>query len=269
MIEQPPTSIAKEKVASQLYFASLYFVTVGVLYLWGYWTPFGINILEYISLTDVLKATAYPIATALVMTAIGATFGEGLTPKSTLPPGGGRNTKVGVVLRKLGPFLAAVYVVGTGLFLAYGPVDKWNILPVMLALPVYMFAKEAGFLRQLIPHEAPRSIIIYVLASLPPLAYGRGVLDADKIQSGQAFTAVLSQVPGYTSSNEPGKQLRLIGHAGEIVFLFDPTKDAVVVAKLESGKPLVLSKQASAAANAPTALSPKATSSSVASGSSK
>ncbi len=61
----------KEKVSTYLYFSSLYFVTVGVLYLWGYWTTFEVNILEYLSLADIVKSTAYPIASTFIFFVIG------------------------------------------------------------------------------------------------------------------------------------------------------------------------------------------------------
>ncbi|RRR99057.1 hypothetical protein EIP75_23780 [Aquabacterium soli] len=258
MSESEAQQISKEKVATPLYFASLYFVTVGVLYLWGYWLPFGINILEYLSLTDVLKATAYPIATALVLTSIGAAIGEGLSNRDALrdalPPGGGRNTTIGRFLRKIAPLLAALYAIGTGALWVYGPIEKWTALPVLIALPVYMFAKDAGLLKRLIPHDSPRSIVIYVLATLPPLAYGHGVLAAHKVQTGQSFTYVTSTVSGYAVTNDPQKQLRLIGHVNDTIFLLDPAKTATVVVKLESGQPLVLMQYESAArAKTPTA----------------
>ena len=65
MPEQDISAVTKERVASYVYFGSLYFVSVGALYLWGYWSAFNINILAYLSLADVLKLTAYPIALAL------------------------------------------------------------------------------------------------------------------------------------------------------------------------------------------------------------
>jgi hypothetical protein len=251
MSESEPQQISKEKVATHLYLASLYFVTVGVLYLWGYWLPFGINILEYLSLTDVLKTTAYPIATALVVTVIGAALGEilssGETLRKALPPGGGKNTTIGQCIRKLAPYLGALYVVGTGALLAFGPVEKWTALPVLFALPVYRFAKDAEFLKRLIPHESSRSIVIYVLATLPPFAYGFGVLAANKIQTGQDFTYVTSTISGYPVTNVSQKQLRLIGHVNDTIFLLDPANAATVVVKLESDKPLVLMQYKSVA----------------------
>lgn len=240
MSELTQTPDPKDRVSSSLYFASLYFVTIGVLYLWGYWAPFGINILEYLALSDILKATAYPIATALLLTAIGAAIGEVLVNRSHFPSGGGRDTAIGRVLRKFAPILRILYVGGTVTLLLYGPVEKWRALPILLAFPIYAFAKQTEFLTQAIPHESPRSVVIYVLAVLPALAYGHGTLAANKIQTAKAFTYVASELPGYPVSTNAQTQPRLIGHAGDHLFFFDPMKTAVVVTKMESGKSLVL-----------------------------
>jgi hypothetical protein len=62
---------AKERVATYLYFSSVYAVTVGVLYLWGYWSTFGVNILEYLSLADIVKTAAYPVASVFAIMGLG------------------------------------------------------------------------------------------------------------------------------------------------------------------------------------------------------
>ena len=53
------------------YCSSAYFFSVAALYLWGYWSPFKINILEYVSLSDVIKIAAFPIASVFILVAIG------------------------------------------------------------------------------------------------------------------------------------------------------------------------------------------------------
>lgn len=240
MSEPPQSTAPKDRVANSLYFASLYFVTVGVLYLWGYWTPFGINILEYLALSDILKATAYPIATALLLTAVGAAIGEALVNRNQFPPGGGRDTVIGRFLRRFAPILQLLYVGGTVALYLFGPVEKWRALPILLAFPIYAFAKQTNFLTQAVPHESPRSVVIYVLAVLPALAYGHGTLAANKIQTAQAFTYAISELPGHPAGANSQTQPRLIGHAGDHLFFFDPVKIAAVVVTLEPGKSLVL-----------------------------
>lgn len=259
MSESTTKSEAKERIASHLYFASLYFISVGVLYLWGYWAPFWINILEYLALSDIVKVTAYPIATALLMTAVGAAIGMSFGRRSDLPAGSGREAFVGILLRKYFPLLVFLYFCGTVGLLVYGPIEKWRFLPLLFAVPIYIYVKQTDFLKDVITRESPRSIVIYVLVVLLPLAYGHGRLAADKILSGQAYTYVFSGLSGYPPSSNSQTQPRLVGHGGEHIFFFDPAKTAVVFGKLESDKFLVLKqyekqKEATASTESKTSL---------------
>ena len=81
----------RNSLGKYAYVSSLYFLAVGVLYLWGYWPSFGVNVLEYAGLTDIIKTAAYPVASLFVFFAVGAVFGE-LLASDALPPGGGAGT---------------------------------------------------------------------------------------------------------------------------------------------------------------------------------
>lgn len=242
MSEPSTTPDAKEQIANHLYFASLYFITVGVLHLWGYWSSFGINILEYLALTDIVKATAYPIAITLLVATIGAAIGEGLANRIHLPLGSGRVTAIGHSLRRFAPLLWVYYVIGAVALLSADPVVKSVALPVLLALPIYIFVKQKNFLTKVIPDESARSIVIFMLVVLPVLAYGRGWYSANMIHTGRAFTYAVSELTGYSPESNIQSQPRLIGHAGDHMFFFDPVKTAVVIVKFESGKSFVLKR---------------------------
>ena len=267
MSPESPPPLSKDLVSTYLYFGSLYFVSVGVLYSWGYWSTFNVNILEYVGLADIVKATAYPIATAGILTLVGAVLGEALSGEHRLPSGGGRDTRVGKFLRKIGPALAVLYITGTLALLIFGPVKKWLVLPVLFAVPFYAFAKQKGFLQRLIPHDAPRSIVIYMLCTLPLLSYGRGLMEANAIVVGTRFDYVMSEVDGVplakVSPDVLGR-LRYLGHANQHFFFLQPWDNGVVVSKFGDGKSLVLQHHQSKSASAPTdaAIPPSAAASS-------
>lgn len=234
----PRVAVSKNQIASYLYLCTLYFVTIGVLYLWGYWSTFNVNILEYLSLADVLKATAYPIASALILLVIGGAVGELLLVPTV------RNI-FGTPKPKSDEFLTIsflLYLPGTAALAVFGPVEKWAVLPLLLAMPIQIGAVRRGFLNKLIPHESTRYILTMILAMLPPYAYGHGRLDANKIQTGSAFTYVLSDIPGtgFTSGSTPPERLRFLGHAGDSFFLLDPVKDTLTIMRLDSGRAFVL-----------------------------
>jgi hypothetical protein len=64
-------NVNRSSWTSYTYLASIYFLGVGVLFLWGYWSEFGINVLEYMDVGDILMAASYRIARAIVWTAFG------------------------------------------------------------------------------------------------------------------------------------------------------------------------------------------------------
>ncbi|WP_143136333.1 hypothetical protein [Burkholderia ubonensis] len=231
-----------ERVSTYLYFCSLYFITVGVLYLWGYWSTFNVNILEYLSLADIVKSTAYPIASALIFFAIGAVLGEFLAGGNTLPPGGGRNTSVGRFLRKISPVLIVLYVLITLAVLQFGPVEKWHVLPILFAIPVYLACKQLGIFQSVIPDDSPRSIVVFLMATIPTFAYGLGRINADAIFNGVKFQYVLAptDIVGVDNQVDPARRPRYLGHTGDFLFFFDPTKGAVAIAKFEATKTLEL-----------------------------
>ncbi len=217
-------------------------MTVGVLYLWGYWSTFNVNILEYLSLADVIKSAAYPIASVFVFLAVGAVFGEAMSGGAVLSPGGGRDTKAGKFLNRIFPWLLLLYATATLALLLLGPVSKWNALPILLALPAYFYVKKSGFLLSALPHDSMRSITIFLLAVLPIFAYGQGKLKANDVVEGTRFEYVLSPIENVTvESNATALQRpRLVGHTGDFLFFLMPVNSTLVIQKFEGAKALVL-----------------------------
>ncbi len=243
MAASDPEVATRERVSSYLYFGSLYFVTVGVLYLWGYWATFDVDILEYISLTDVLKLTAYPIASAFIFLALGAVIGEFLVDRRAFPPGGGRDTTIGRFLKRLVPFLAVAYVVGTVGLLLFGPVTKWRALPILFAFPVYWVAKDRGLLISLLPHESPRSVVLFLLAVLPTWAYGHGRLQAAAVLDGTDYKYLAANTVEGLPAGDPTDAKQRVKHLGQVndyVFFLLPDNSALAIIRFEKTNGLQL-----------------------------
>lgn len=221
----------KEINTSIAYWSSAYFFSVAILYLWGYWSPFNINILEHVSLSDVIKTAAYPIASVFIFAAIGAIIGELIFPEGFMPRGGGKNTKTGALLRRFAPALATVYMVFIFMLFIFGPTEKWRTLPILLAIPTSLALKEAEVLHTLIKSERARSVVLFLLAALPPFAYGQGALRANDIITGKTYSYVISEIQGYTyqSNVQRDSRLRYIGKAGEQYFFYAPEVRSVLV----------------------------------------
>jgi hypothetical protein len=241
MIEPLQQPAIKERVSTYLYFGSPYFAAVGILYLWGYWSTFEINILEYLNLTDILKSTAYPIASAFVFSIFG-----GIVSRFTMMPNHKpliqRDTKLGKSLRTSMPYLTILYFFGTYLFFIFAPVWKWETLPILIAFPTAAFINNRGFLHNTIPDDRTRAIALLLLALLPALAFGQGKLKAEGILIGEKFQYVLSPIEGteIAPTSTPLQRLRLLGHAGDFIFLLDPETRAVVISGFKEPKALII-----------------------------
>lgn len=245
MTGSPAESSESKPKSSYLYFVSLYFVTVGVLYLWGYWSTFNINILEYLSLADVIRLTAYPIASAFIIVPITAALGQiimGLTMGRRLIPGAGRDTPTGKTLWKYRKILLLVYLaLLLFLFFSTSPF-KWAALPGLLAIPVVIYASDRDFLIGVIPNHGTRYTVLIILATLPLLAFGHGRLNAYYIVDGFDFDYVLStvdQLPVLDNAGET-QRLRYLGHTGDFLFFLEPTKSILAITKFQDSKALLL-----------------------------
>ena len=241
MTDEPIPEKLKNNSNIYIYFLSLYFIAVGTLYLWGYWSLFGVNILEYLTLADIVKSTAYPIASIFISLAIGVVLAEISSVKKKLPSGGGRNSVAGRFLLKHKGLMGILYIAGTLAILVFGPIEKWLVLAALLGPPIALYARERNFLVYQIPAEAPRSVCLFLLATLPLFAFGLGKIGANSVLEGKAFYYVIDN-DSITPNSEPSQRTRFIGRAGDFVFFWEPKESIISFSKLEAGKSLRLGK---------------------------
>lgn len=247
----PTDDTDKESRAPIAYWGGIYSLLVAILYLWGYWSPFGINILEHLSLSDVVKIAAYPIASVFIFLAIGALMGEIMMPEGFMPPGGGAHTRAGIVLRRYAPILLSIYMFSILALFLFGPIEKWRVLPVLIAIPVSLALKNILPLNAIIKSERTHTTLLFLLATLPPFAYGQGAIKANDIISGKNYSLVISKIQSADpkADSSQSTHLRYIGKAGDQYFLYSPAAESVLV--IAASESLELKKLKSKAASTP------------------
>jgi hypothetical protein len=224
---------SRASIPQQLYWLTLYFVAVGALYLWGYWGAFGINILQYIAPTDIVKVAAYPLASALVFFIMGMVVAEfssdWIAPR--LPPGGGADTRVGRALRKHGMKILSAIGVAAGLYLAIVGPRALILISVIVALLTYVPLKQTGLFSSAIPNDALRSAAIFLGVMLPPFALGHGARQAyDVLTNDHVQTVATAQFAGNKAVQSVGTdKLKYLGQTSGYVFLLTPDNSTVVV----------------------------------------
>jgi len=224
-----------------IYPTSLYFISVSVLYLWGYWSPFDINILEYLSLTDIIKITAYPIASAFLFMALGIILSGLIGPP--IKPGSRRETSIGKFFNQNLKIITLAYLALTLSLLLILPIKySTSIVPGLLGIPLAIYADSLDPLARIIPAQRLRGVCNYMLAVLPFFAFGQGYWKAQQIINGNKFDYVISPISGLQpfGVNEPTRSPRFLGHAGDHIFLWDPQHSLMAISKTEEGKTLIL-----------------------------
>ncbi|RZI40509.1 hypothetical protein EGT07_22985 [Herbaspirillum sp. HC18] len=237
--ENPQSGVKFGKYA---YVSSLYFVSVGVLYLWAYWASFGVNILEYTGFTDILKTAAYPIASAFIFMVLGVLWGEITVLAHARSERSLDESFVLKFISKHKDALINVYGIGTGLLWVFGPSAKWALLPVLLGIPIYSWLRDTPLLKDVIPHYRTRTAILFLMVLLPLAAYGRGIVKADEIRTGQSYTYAASEIESTkpSNANDESQRLRLLGYAGSFIFFYNPTNEATVIIASDQAKALEL-----------------------------
>lgn len=212
--------------------AAIYPVSVGACYLFAYWGAFGVNPLEFLTPTDLLRVAAKPLLTLGATLALGAAIGEILTGPA-LPSGEGRETPVGRFLNR--PQVKYIVMVAYCSAVFWASIIqfelKWHVLSFLLPIPVYFYAKQAGFLIEIVENERVRSFIIYFMCVFPINAYGTGLREASDIKVGKDV---------YYADFDEAKWA-YIGKLNEYMFFLDGERLAI----RQFDRQMILSRQAS------------------------
>ncbi|ASU39427.1 hypothetical protein hmeg3_14765 [Herbaspirillum sp. meg3] len=234
-------SITKESKLNILSLLSLFFVTIGSLYLFGYWSSFHVNILEYVGLSDIVKSTIIPIGTSFMAMIVGAAGGQILAIKAR--PSDDSDTKLSLdirailFIRKYSEIFSASILVGGFFLLREGPPSLWPAISLIFAVPFRFWAM--AYIRSRFHCSLAQinilSVALFVLPMLPIAAYGIGRINAENILEGKKFQYVVD-----SSTSAPLMALRFLGHTGDFIFCWDPTKKTLLINKFDGAKSLVL-----------------------------
>lgn len=161
---------------------------VCLAYLYGYWQPLGVNVLEFIALSDVVRLSLFPMMAAL-LGIIFAVLTGGVSTK-ILPPGGGRDTPIGRALRRNWGWLALFWAANVIVVLVVGAEPwKWFALAMLISLLSTPLANTDAAM-EAIPNDAVRSIVLFVILWCPGLAFANGRIDADYLKTGRAQNVI-------------------------------------------------------------------------------
>jgi len=239
--------INKEQFSNYLWLSPIYFISVGVLYLWGYWASFDINIFEYLDLSDVVKVAIIPVGSVFIFTLIGFAIGE-FAVSDVLPEGGGKESRVGVFLNRIIPILILLYGILLYVMTFYYVPAKWHILPMLYLFPIYLILKRSGFLHE-IKKDTARSLVIMAIVALPLFSFARGKINAQNIINNENYR--------YAKVQWSDKEMKYLGHVSDYFFFLSKDNQEYVISKDEEVSPLKLHEHSFADDVAPEKKEPK------------
>ncbi|HEX7893853.1 MAG TPA: hypothetical protein VF447_06660, partial [Terriglobales bacterium] len=183
----------------------------------------------------------FPLGIAMAAFVIGALVSH-MTHRDKLPYGGGQHTPISRWLRGHMRLLGVLWMAALWLiYFTHWPY-QWLALGFLVSPVISIVVTEQGAFQDLIPSLQARSTFIFLLATAPFWAYGAGELKAQAVRSGAAFDFVVPGSEGTLASpaRPPKTYLRYVGHAVEVIFLWNPSNDAVTISKLDAKEPVVL-----------------------------
>jgi len=209
-----------------------YTFAVGVLYEWGYWGRFDVNILQFMTLTDVVRSFAYPFAAAIFTFMVGVALGSFIP--ITLPEGGGRETRVGKILNRRPVLILSLFAyvaLALKIWWLGGP-QRWTVPAAMLTPVLAAMVSRYEVLHGVISNPKLRSLITLVGVGMPVLAFAHGATNAEQ---------VLESV-SYFQAKFPNDEAiyKYLGHAGEYIFLLSADNKTVHLRKASDTLPLQL-----------------------------
>jgi hypothetical protein len=219
---------------------SAYSVAVGMAYLWGYWAPFDINILEYMGVADILTATAWPLFS--VFSAMFAGMLLGSHDGGTGSQGG--SDRFGRALVWYWTHLRALHFLGLFWIWFLDLPNKWFLLGLLGGTPLAVYVMHRPWIEAIQIPSTPKLVIVFFFITAPLAAISTGQRLSAELIAGQSYRAVYSEIEGrpFASSTTDDARLRLIGQRGDTLFLWDPTLKRTVISKFPSAGALVLGR---------------------------
>jgi hypothetical protein len=165
-----------------------YFLTCGSLYLWGFWLHFDLNILQFVDVSDIVKATLLPVITVLFLFFIQTALNHINNPASESSQklwkaGGGFKA---TVYMQYSFFAFVVCSGGYGILMRFingTKAEKYLCLGLFILSPVfYVLAFKTTVMAYL---GKARPIVLSSICLIPLIFMNKGINDAQKILAGE------------------------------------------------------------------------------------
>ena len=227
------------KIRDALAFSTVFFVAVAACYLFGYWGAFNINVLEFISFSDLAKLALYPIVASLFFAAVGLATGE-IANGDRLPVGGGRSSRFAIFVLKHWRIIFFLLLSSIFWIWLLVPSPYKLILLAFLALPFPVALGNTELAIQLLPNSRIRYQASFIFMMLPVAAFSVGQEQADRVKAGKSSLVVDVQRSQLALLSRADAPVVYMGLLGDTYVLYEPATSSIVLTKQRNDMPLIL-----------------------------
>jgi hypothetical protein len=197
--------------------ATGYILAVSILNLMGFWDEFEINVLEFISITEVTVVALKSLISSLGPILVGAFLSE-LFITSHFSAGGGRDTPEGNFLNKYWKLLLLPFIVVSVYLIYEGHPEGYFIIGLTVAPIIGIWLTNNGFLKDAITNLNTRSSVLIFSTMILCFAYPSGYRNAHLVKENKEQNIVVIK----------DSEFVYVGKLGNHVFILDKETDNII-----------------------------------------
>ncbi|EMB9642867.1 hypothetical protein [Enterobacter cloacae] len=220
-----------------------YVFTCGSLYLWGFWLHFDLNILQFVDVTDIVKATILPMITTLCLWAVQSVTNVINNPTSDAnrelwKAGGGYRYPIYLQWGFFAFISISALISFTIMFISGTKAEKYLVIGAILLGCLYLWVLiKTNILAE---YKSMRAAILISILGMPLIFMNKGVQDAKNNLKGN--NTFLVESDNLCGSNLKDEKFRYIGNLSDKGFAYSLKNNSLCIFKYEYIK-LIKEKQ--------------------------
>jgi len=236
------------KFSRSLWIAGAYTLVVTSLYLFGYWGRFGLNVLEFIGIGDIVSHALMPFLASIAFAVLGFVISTVDPRRDLFPPGGGANNRIERFGRAHWRLLLTLDLWALALVAIFGPEPLRWFLVIIFIVPVATALTHLDFLIAAMPSPSVRAFVLDFSLMIAASAFAVGRLQADSLLKGAGPLLVDVVGSSLQLKSDASHPVSYVGHVADFFVLYDSAQSQVVILNAQKVNSLVLTKNPKAAA---------------------
>lgn len=216
-----------------------FFISVSVCYLFGYWGAFQINVLEFVSFTDIGKLAVFPMVGSVVIGSVLFAVLDVTTSRPTMIDKDAGNSTPNRDFN-FWRAICGLLIIGAALVINYMPEPANWFFATLLSIPLCLPLIHLRALVKALPNKDARTFAAVVIVLLPGLAFSFGRAEAYLVKTGTARLIVDVSRSNLALQGDMKNPPIYMGLLGETFVVFEPKTNSLVFIKQKGDSPLFL-----------------------------